>query len=76
MAAALRQPFFNLELHGIDLCDAEVDGAPPALIARQPDLRWSAGAQAPGPGRDAGQAREAGARFQTLREFTAGALAA
>jgi peptidoglycan/xylan/chitin deacetylase (PgdA/CDA1 family) len=33
------RPHFNLELHGIDLCDAEEDGLPPALIARQPDLR-------------------------------------
>jgi peptidoglycan/xylan/chitin deacetylase (PgdA/CDA1 family) len=39
VAAALRAPFFNLELHGIDLCDAGADEIPPALIARQPDLR-------------------------------------
>jgi peptidoglycan-N-acetylglucosamine deacetylase len=31
--------FFNLELHGIDLIDAEEDGIPNALVARQPDLR-------------------------------------
>ncbi len=31
--------FFNLELHGIDLCDAEADGLPTDLVARQPDLR-------------------------------------
>lgn len=31
--------FFNLELHGIDLCDAELDGIPGELCARQPDLR-------------------------------------
>jgi hypothetical protein len=31
--------FFNLELHGIDLCDAELDGIPGELVARQPDLR-------------------------------------
>ncbi len=31
--------FFNFELHGIDLCDADLDGFPPALVARQPDLR-------------------------------------
>ena len=34
-----RQPFFNLELHGIDLIDAETDGIPEALRQRQPDLR-------------------------------------
>jgi hypothetical protein len=33
--------FFNLELHGIDLVDAEKDGIPSALVARQPDLRAS-----------------------------------
>ena len=76
VAAALRQPFFNLELHGIDLCDAEVDGAPPALIARQPDLRWSLAHKRQALAETLAQAREAGARFQTLREFTAGALAA
>lgn len=33
------RPFFNLELHGIDLVDAEADGIPDELVARQPDLR-------------------------------------
>lgn len=33
--------FFNFELHGIDLCDAEEDGIPGRLVARQPDLRKS-----------------------------------
>jgi peptidoglycan/xylan/chitin deacetylase (PgdA/CDA1 family) len=31
--------FFNFELHGLDLLDAEADGIPGALVARQPDLR-------------------------------------
>jgi hypothetical protein len=35
------QPFFNLELHGIDLVGADEDGVPAALVARQPDLRVS-----------------------------------
>lgn len=35
----LRPGLINLELHGIDLADAEGDGFPPALVARQPDLR-------------------------------------
>jgi peptidoglycan/xylan/chitin deacetylase (PgdA/CDA1 family) len=39
VAAALRAPFFNLELHGIDLADAAGDEMPPVLVARQPDLR-------------------------------------
>jgi peptidoglycan/xylan/chitin deacetylase (PgdA/CDA1 family) len=33
------RPFFNLELHGIDLIDAEADGIPAQLVARQPDLQ-------------------------------------
>ena len=31
--------FWNLELHGIDFADAERDGIPGELVARQPDLR-------------------------------------
>ncbi|HEU4733186.1 MAG TPA: polysaccharide deacetylase family protein [Kofleriaceae bacterium] len=31
--------FFNFELHGIDFADAEKDGIPGELVARQPDLR-------------------------------------
>jgi hypothetical protein len=31
--------FFNFELHGLDLLDAEADGIPGELVARQPDLR-------------------------------------
>lgn len=31
-------PFVNLELHGIDLCDLELDGIDPVLL-KQPDLR-------------------------------------
>ncbi len=33
-----RLPFVNLELHGIDLCDLDVDGIDPVLL-KQPDLR-------------------------------------
>jgi hypothetical protein len=32
-------PFFNLELHGLDLIDATEDGIPAALLRCQPDLR-------------------------------------
>ena len=35
------QPFFNFELHGIDLIDAAEDGIAPELVAKQPDLRVS-----------------------------------
>ncbi len=33
------QPFFNLELHGMDLLGADEDGIPEPLRSRQPDLR-------------------------------------
>jgi hypothetical protein len=33
------RPFFNFELHGVDLLDADQDGIPGELVARQPDLR-------------------------------------
>ena len=39
VAAMRRRPFFNLELHGIDLCGADEDGIPGELVAKQPDLR-------------------------------------
>lgn len=39
VASLCNQPFVNLELHGIDLCDAVGDEIPVILIARQPDLR-------------------------------------
>ncbi|HET9623482.1 MAG TPA: hypothetical protein VFP84_19050, partial [Kofleriaceae bacterium] len=34
-----RRAFWNFELHGIDFADAELDGIPGELVARQPDLR-------------------------------------
>jgi hypothetical protein len=37
--AMARRGFFNFELHGIDFADAENDGIPTELVARQPDLR-------------------------------------
>lgn len=39
LEAMKRRRFFNLELHGIDLADAEQDGIPGELVRRQPDLR-------------------------------------
>jgi peptidoglycan-N-acetylglucosamine deacetylase len=41
VAAMARRSFFNFELHGIDFADAERDGIPGDLVARQPDLRVS-----------------------------------
>jgi hypothetical protein len=37
--AMARRSFWNFELHGIDFADAEQDGIPGELVARQPDLR-------------------------------------
>ncbi|TMQ08470.1 MAG: polysaccharide deacetylase [Deltaproteobacteria bacterium] len=37
--AMARRRLFNFELHGIDFADAEQDGIPGELVARQPDLR-------------------------------------
>jgi hypothetical protein len=34
-----KRPFYNLELHGIDMIGADEDGIPAALVARQHDLR-------------------------------------
>jgi hypothetical protein len=39
LAMMAHRPFFNLELHGIDLADADDDGIPGELVARQADLR-------------------------------------
>ncbi|HEY1815892.1 MAG TPA: polysaccharide deacetylase family protein [Kofleriaceae bacterium] len=37
--AMSKREFWNLELHGIDFADAEMDGIPGELVERQPDLR-------------------------------------
>jgi hypothetical protein len=65
---ALRAPFFNLELHGIDLADADADGIPAALVARQPDLRRPLALKTAALVATLRQARAAGATFCTLRE--------
>jgi len=66
VAGALAAPFFNLELHGIDLADAEGDGLPPALVARQPDLRRPVAHKLAALDATLAEARAAGARFATL----------
>jgi peptidoglycan/xylan/chitin deacetylase (PgdA/CDA1 family) len=66
--AALRAPFFNLELHGIDLADAAADEIPPALVARQPDLRSSLAHKLAALDETLTAARAAGARFVTLAQ--------
>jgi peptidoglycan/xylan/chitin deacetylase (PgdA/CDA1 family) len=68
VAAALRTPFFNLELHGIDLADAEADEIPPALVAKQPDLRRPLAHKLAALDETLAAARAAGARFARLDE--------
>ena len=71
VAAALRAPFFNLELHGIDLADADADGMPAALVARQPDLRRPLAHKLAALDDTLAAARAAGARFAPLAEAAA-----
>ena len=68
VAAALRTPLFNLELHGLDLADAEADGLPPALVARQHDLRWPLARKLAALDATLSEARAAGGTFCTLSE--------
>jgi peptidoglycan/xylan/chitin deacetylase (PgdA/CDA1 family) len=67
--------FFNLELHGIDLADAEGDEIPPALVARQPDLRRPLRSKLDALDATLRQAADAGARFRRLAEVAADAAA-
>jgi hypothetical protein len=71
VAGALAAPFFNLELHGIDLADATGDDLPPALVARQPDLRRSLAHKLAALDATLAEARAAGAHFATLAEAAA-----
>lgn len=72
VAAALRTPFFNLELHGIDLADADADEIPPVLIAKQPDLRRPLAHKLAALDETLAAARAAGAKFARLDEVAAG----
>ncbi len=72
VASALRRPFFNLELHGIDLADAVADGIPAALIARQPDLRRALAAKRAALESTLAEIRAAGATFKTLTDVVGG----
>jgi len=69
--AALGEDFFNLELHGIDLADADADEIPPALIARQPDLRRPLAHKLAALDETLTAARASGARFARLDEVAA-----
>jgi peptidoglycan/xylan/chitin deacetylase (PgdA/CDA1 family) len=66
IASAMRAPFFNLELHGIDLADADADEIPPALVARQPDLRRPLAHKLAALDETLAAAAAAGARFARL----------
>jgi peptidoglycan-N-acetylglucosamine deacetylase len=68
VASALGTPHFNLELHGIDLADADADGYASALVARQPDLRVPLARKRAALDATLSQARAAGATFLTLAE--------
>ncbi|HLK89096.1 MAG TPA: polysaccharide deacetylase family protein [Polyangia bacterium] len=72
VAVALRSPLFNLELHGIDLADAGADELPPALVARQPDLRRPLAHKLAALDETLSAARAAGASFVTLRDYATG----
>jgi peptidoglycan-N-acetylglucosamine deacetylase len=67
-AAALALPFFNLELHGIDLADAGADGFPAALVAKQPDLRVPLARKLAALDATLREARGLGARFMLLQD--------
>jgi peptidoglycan/xylan/chitin deacetylase (PgdA/CDA1 family) len=71
VASALSTPHFNLELHGIDLADADTDGLPAALVGKQPDLRKPLSAKLAALRETFAQARDAGATFQTLETVAA-----
>ena len=57
----------NLELHGIDLCDAQLDGLEP-LVPYQPDLRRSLAAKRATLCEAVAGLKRAGFAFATLSE--------
>jgi len=64
-----KREFFNLEMHGIDLCDADDDDIPSALVARQPDLRVPAAVKMASLGTILDMLIASGTTMCTLREF-------
>lgn len=68
VASALRLPFFNFELHGIDLADASGDAMPQDLISKQPDLGRPLWKKLAALEATLIQARNVGARFMPLRD--------
>jgi hypothetical protein len=68
VAAMARRTLFNFELHGIDLADADEDGIPGELVARQPDLRIPVDRKLDTIAEILDQIAAGGARFVTLAE--------
>ena len=65
------RPFFNLELHGIDLADAIADRIPTELAGRQPDLRVPVDEKRRRFLISIGELKQQGYRFVTLRAAAA-----
>ena len=71
LVASLRSDaVVNLEFHGLDLCDADMDGLSPALKARQPDLRIPLGHKRAALGHVLREVLEAGYECVPLLEVT------
>jgi peptidoglycan/xylan/chitin deacetylase (PgdA/CDA1 family) len=68
VAALCRAPVINLELHGLDLCDAEVDDVAVELRARQPDLGVPLGHKRTALGETLDEIAASGYQFVTLLE--------
>jgi peptidoglycan-N-acetylglucosamine deacetylase len=64
------KPFINLELHGIDLADAQQDGLG-FLLGHQPDLKRDLSAKEAALRSSIGVLRESGYRFVRLAEAAA-----
>ena len=69
LASMAQREFFNLEMHGIDLCDADEDGMPADLVARQPDLRVSAAKKIERLGEILDEIENSGHRFARLCDY-------
>jgi len=69
VASLCTAPVINLELHGLDLCDADVDGVPVEVRERQPDLRVPIGHKRVALGRTLDEIAAAGYRFVTILQL-------
>jgi peptidoglycan/xylan/chitin deacetylase (PgdA/CDA1 family) len=67
--ALCREPVIVLELHGLDLCDAAVDGIAPEIRDRQPDLGVPLGHKRAVLGRTLDEIAAAGYKFTTLLDL-------